>query len=93
MIHGKLLTRSNSDFLEQYGPVLSSWSSNDNLKISKGRCGDGDDDKSFDVDAAEIDEMDEIGKLNRFDIEMWFAGTSSNRFVPVCYHLFCLLCS
>ena len=52
--------------------------------------GGGDDDKSIDVDAAEMDEMVE-GKFGCFDIG--FTGTSSNRFVRVCSYLFCFLCS
>ena len=55
-------------FLEQYGPVLSSWSSNGNLKKSMAGEGGGDDDKSIDVDAAEMDEMVE-GKFDCFNIE------------------------
>ena len=90
--HRSLSTRSNSDFLEQYGPVLSSWSSNGNLKKSMGGDGGGDDDKSIEVDAAEMDEMVE-GKFGCINIEMWFARTSSNRFIPVCTYLFCFLCS
>ena len=56
-------------FLEQYGPVLSSWSSNGNLKKSMGGDGGGDDDKSIEVDAAEMDEMVE-GKFGCINIEM-----------------------
>ena len=47
--------------------------------------GGGDDDKSIDVDAAEMDEMVE-GKFGCFDIG--FAGTTPNRFVPICTSLF-----
>ena len=74
-------------FLEQYGPVLSSWSSNGNLKKSMGGDGGGDDDKSIDVDAAEMDEMVE-GKFGCFNI-----AVHQDQFEPVCtiLYLFVLL--
>ena len=91
-LDGQEIPSPDFDFLEQYGPVLSSWSSNGTLKKTMGRDGGCDDDKSIDVYAAEMDEIVE-SKFGCFDIEFWFVRTSSNRFVPVCTYLFCFLCS
>ena len=91
-LDGQEIPSPDFDFLEQYGPVLSSWSSNGTLKKTMGRDGGCDDDKSIDVYAAEMDEMVE-SKFGCFDIEFWFVRTSSNRFVSVCDYLFSFLCS
>ena len=88
---GNLLTvfynNSYPVFLEQYGPVLSSWSSNGNLKKSMAGEGGGDDDKSIDVDAAEMDEMVE----GKFDCLVLIVPVLTSNRPTSLYHFVLLL--